>query len=164
VTGTIDVGAAPQAVDVSPDGSLAFVTCTTAYTPSPHRRARVRKVPERLHQPHGVTFTPDGSHAWVTDSERDRVVVLKVSNLRAVGQIRVGRMPWNTAFSADGSTAYVTNANPRHRVGDRHRVKEGHEHDPAWLGHHDRHRRHDQGDDVHPAQPSADRDRAQPRR
>ena len=23
----------------------------------------------------------------------------------------VGRTPWNTAFSADGSTAYVTNAN-----------------------------------------------------
>ena len=111
VTGTIDVGEAPQAVDVSPDGSLAFVTCADGVYAITTSNGQVRKVPEPLHQPHGVTVTPDGSHAWVTDSERDRVVVLTVSNLRTVGQIHVGRTPWNTAFSADGSTAYVTNAN-----------------------------------------------------
>src|SRR6202044_1428725 len=55
--------------------------------------------------------TPDGKHAWVTDSERDQVVVLATSGLRTVGRIAAGATPWNTAFSADGSTAYVTNSN-----------------------------------------------------
>ena len=71
----------------------------------------VSKVPESLHQPHGVTVTPDGKHAWVTDSERDQVVVLATSGLRTVGRINVGKTPWNTAFKSDGSSAYVTNSN-----------------------------------------------------
>jgi phospholipase C len=68
-------------------------------------------VSERLRNPHGVTVTPDGKHAYVTDSEHDRVVVLSAPSLRTVDSIGVGRTPWNTAYTADGSTAYVTNAN-----------------------------------------------------
>jgi phospholipase C len=71
----------------------------------------VRKAFEELRNPHGVSFTPDGQHAWVTDPERDQVVVLAASSLRTVGRIGVGRTPWNTAFTADSATAYVTNAN-----------------------------------------------------
>jgi phospholipase C len=110
-TGTIDVGEAPQIVTVSPDGSLVFVTCADGLYVIKTASGSVSKVPEPLHQPHGVAVTPDGKHAWVTDSERDQVVVLATSGLRTVGRIAVGATPWNTAFSADGSSAYVTNSN-----------------------------------------------------
>ena len=124
-TGTIDVGEGPQIVTVSPDGSLVFVTCADGVYAIKTGGGAVSKVPERLHQPHGVAITPDGAHAWVTDSERDQVVVLATSSLRTVGRINVGRTPWGTAFSSDGSTAYVSNSNDntvsvintaRHRV------------------------------------------------
>jgi phospholipase C len=110
-TGTIDVGEGPQIVTVSPDGSLVFVTCADGVYVIKTASGAVSKVPERLHQPHGVAITPDGTHAWVTDSERDQVVVLETSSLRTVGRINVGRTPWGTAFSSDGSTAYVSNSN-----------------------------------------------------
>jgi phospholipase C len=111
VTGTVDVGEAPQIVTVSPDGSLVFVTCADGVYVIKTSNGRVSKVSESLHQPHGVAVTPDGKHAWVTDSERDQVVVLSTSSLRTVGRIGVGRTPWSTAFTSDGSRAYVTNAN-----------------------------------------------------
>jgi phospholipase C len=111
VTGTVDVGEAPQVVVSTPDGSQIFVTCADGVYAIPTSGSRVRRAPEGLHNPHGVSVTPDGTLAYVTDSERDQVVVLKTSDLRTVGRIPVGSTPWNTAFSADGSSAYVTNAN-----------------------------------------------------
>jgi phospholipase C len=58
-----------------------------------------------------VAIAPDGRHAYVTDTERDQVVVLSTSSLRTVRRIAVGRSPWNTAFTADSAKAYVSNAN-----------------------------------------------------
>jgi phospholipase C len=111
VTGTITVGEAPQVIAISPDGSLAFVTCADGVYVITTSSSGVRKAGEDLHNPHGVTVRPDGTQAYVTDSERDRVVVLNASSLRTVARVRVGKTPWNTAFTADGSSAYVTNAN-----------------------------------------------------
>jgi phospholipase C len=107
----INVGEAPQLVTVSPDGSLVFVTCADGVYVIKAASGNVSKVREPLHQPHGVAFTPDGAQAWVTDSERDEVVVLSTSTLRTLGRIGVGSTPWNTAFNSDGSSAYVTNSN-----------------------------------------------------
>ncbi len=111
VTGTVDVGEAPQVVVSTPAGSQIFVTSADGVYAIPTSGGRVRRAPEPLHNPHGVSVTPDGTLAYVTDSERDQVVVLKTSDLRTVGRIPVGSTPWNTAFSADGGGAYVTNAN-----------------------------------------------------
>jgi len=110
-TGTISVGEAPQIVTVSPDGSQVFVTCADGVYVITTSNGRAGKVPVRLHQPHGVAVTPDGRHAWVTDSERDQVVALATSDLRIVSRVGVGETPWNTAFNSDGASAYVTNSN-----------------------------------------------------
>ena len=110
-TGTVNVGEAPQVVTISADGTRAFVTCADGVFVINTSNGHVSKVHERLRNPHGVAVTPDGSHAYITDSDHDSVVVVNTSSLRAVDRIRVGKTPWNTAFTADGSSAYVTNAN-----------------------------------------------------
>jgi len=111
VTAAITVGEAPQVITVSPDGSLVFVTCADGVYVITASNGGVRKVRERLRNPHGVTVTPDGTQAYVTDSERDQVVVVGTARLGTVGRIRVGATPWNTAFTVDGTSAYVANAN-----------------------------------------------------
>jgi phospholipase C len=58
-----------------------------------------------------VALSPNGTHAYVTDTEGNRVLVLDVKNLHAVERIPVGRSPWNVAFSHGGGEAFVTNAN-----------------------------------------------------
>jgi phospholipase C len=110
-TGRARVGEAPQVVTISADGSLAFVTCADGVFVIGTSNGHVSRVSERLRNPHGVAVTPDGSHAYIADSEQDRVVVVSTSSLRTVDRIGVGKTPWNTAFTADGSSAYVTNAN-----------------------------------------------------
>jgi YVTN family beta-propeller protein len=94
-----------------PDGSTVLVTCADGVYAISTAGGNVRKARARLHQPHRVTITPDGKQAYVTDSERDEVVVLATPSLGTLGRIPVGAMPWNTAFTADGASAYVTNAN-----------------------------------------------------
>ncbi|MBV8218823.1 MAG: beta-propeller fold lactonase family protein, partial [Solirubrobacterales bacterium] len=110
-TGTVNVGEAPQIVTVAPDGSVVFVTCADGVYVIKRASGNVSKLSEPLHQPHGVAVTPDSKHAWVTDSERNQVVVIATTGLSTVGRIPVGSTPWNTAFTADGSSAYVTNSN-----------------------------------------------------
>ncbi len=110
-TGTVSVGEAPQVVTISPDGSLAFVTCADGVFVIKTSSGQVRQVSARLRNPHGVAVTPDGGLAYITDTEHDRVIVVDTLSLRPVDRIGVGKTPWNTAFSADGSSAYVTNAN-----------------------------------------------------
>jgi len=111
VTGTVRVGEAPQVVTISPDGSLAFVSCADGVYVITTSSGSVRKVPERVRNPHGVAVTPDGTHVYITDSVQDKIVVVNASSLRTMARIRVGKTPWNTAFDAQGSRAYVTNAN-----------------------------------------------------
>ncbi len=71
VTGTVDVGEAPQVVVSTPAGSQIFVTSADGVYAIPTSGGRVRRAPEPLHNPHGVSVTPDGTLAYVTDSERD---------------------------------------------------------------------------------------------
>ena len=67
------------------------MTCADGiYVISTASGARPQGVTSALHQPHGVTVTPDGTHAYVTDTERDEVVVLSTASLRTVGRIGVG--------------------------------------------------------------------------
>jgi phospholipase C len=90
---------------------VAFVTCADGVFVISTSGGVVEKVAAPLRNPHGVTFTPDGTQAYVTDSENDQVVVLATAGFATLGRIAVGSTPWNTVFTADGTVAYVTNAN-----------------------------------------------------
>lgn len=72
---------------------------------------KVAKAGIVVHQPHGVTFSPDGAQIWVADSEQDQLMVIDSKSLRAIRVVPTGRTPWNTAFSADATKVYVTNTN-----------------------------------------------------
>jgi phospholipase C len=111
VTANVEVGDAPRIVALSPDASLVAVTCADGVYVITTADNSVYRAEAELHNPNGVTFSPDGSQIWVADSERNQVVVVSTATLAAIGQIPVGQTPWSIAFSADGTTAYVTNTN-----------------------------------------------------
>jgi len=43
--------------------------------------------------PHGIAFTPDGKHAYVTNSDSDDVTVIDVAELKVIQTIPVGKAP-----------------------------------------------------------------------
>ena len=43
--------------------------------------------------PHGIAFTPDGKHAYVTNSDSNDVSVIDVAALKVIETIPVGKAP-----------------------------------------------------------------------
>jgi len=63
-------------------------------------------------QPKSVEVSPDGSRVWVANfgrPDRDNVFVYDAESLEHVGTVEFEGNAVETAFSADGSTAYVSN-------------------------------------------------------
>jgi YVTN family beta-propeller protein len=58
-----------------------------------------------------VAFSPDGTQAYVTNSNDDTVSVITVATGDVTDTIVVGDAPHSVAFSPDGTQAYVTNSN-----------------------------------------------------
>ncbi|HEX4110350.1 MAG TPA: alkaline phosphatase family protein [Solirubrobacteraceae bacterium] len=107
---TFTVGLAPQVVAVSPDGSTLFVTCRDALYVLDAARGRVRATWQALGRAHGVAMSPNGEMLCVAVPHSDVVVILDSAGRERLGEVRIGVMPWNIAITADGTTAYVTNA------------------------------------------------------
>ena len=105
---SINAGANPQAVAVSPDGSSVWVannggtvsrinTTTNAVTSITVGSA-----------PLAVAVSPDGSSVWVTNVVGNTVSRINTIN-NAVTSITVGSNPQAVAVSPDGSSVWVTN-------------------------------------------------------
>jgi YVTN family beta-propeller protein len=43
--------------------------------------------------PHGIAFTPDGKHAYVTNSDSNDVSVIDLAGLKVIQTILVGKAP-----------------------------------------------------------------------
>jgi phospholipase C len=117
VTGTVEVGEAPQVITMSPTGSAVYVSCADGVYSFPINSysasgvGGAKQSSASLKNPHGVTVSPDATTVWVADSERDQIVILDATSLDPLATVGVGDTPWNTAFSADGASAYVANLN-----------------------------------------------------
>ena len=61
--------------------------------------------------PYSVAISPDGTFAYVSNTNRDSVSRIDLSSNTVVGAIDVGDFPMGVGFNSDGSKAYVANAN-----------------------------------------------------
>lgn len=61
--------------------------------------------------PYDIDFTPDGTKAWITNHDADKVTVVDLTTnvVTAVVQLPPGARPGDIELSKDGRTAYVAN-------------------------------------------------------
>ncbi len=126
-------GQDPEAFDLSPDGTVLYVSNEDAAemsvvdVASGTVRSRV-KVGE---EPEGVTVRPGGREVYVTCEADNEVVVIDTASGAIVARLKTGLRPRAVAFTADGATAFVTNENDasvtvidaaRHRIAGRVRI------------------------------------------
>lgn len=128
----VPVGESPHNVQVSPDGTLAWVTNDGARgTSATHENMSggehadmkdqgevwaidtstdtvVAKVPVGKHPAH-VVVSPDGREAFVTNGGEDSVSVVDVGARKVVARVPVGAYPHGLRMSPDGRYAYVAN-------------------------------------------------------
>jgi YVTN family beta-propeller protein len=104
---TIDLGASPDTITISPDGSMIYATHYDRSSVSAIDRAGFRVTPIALgDSPLGVRFTPDGSQAYVPD-RCSLSVIDTVAN--EATPIAVGDLPRCVRISPDGKHGYVSN-------------------------------------------------------
>jgi YVTN family beta-propeller protein len=107
----IKVGANPQAIAITPDGSTAFVANYGSNSVTPittvSRRAGAPIPVGR--QPWAIAVTPSGKTAYVLDWGGAAVTPISTATNRAGPAIQVGSYPFAIAIAPDGKTAYVAN-------------------------------------------------------
>ena len=111
VSATIAVGALPNCVSVSPDGSKVYVTNANGNTVSVINTATntvsativVGKTPE------GISVSPDGSKVYVANVGSNTVSVIDTATNTVSATITVGDYPQGVSVSPDGSKVYITN-------------------------------------------------------
>jgi len=110
---TLVVGAQPDAVTVSPDGSKVFVVSDGAGTVSVINTSNntVTGTIPAGSSPSGTAVTANGSMAYFTNSTVDSVTVVNTSTYKIVAHIHVGSHPEAICISPDGSRLYVADVN-----------------------------------------------------
>jgi len=72
----------------------------------------VRRAPERLHNPHGVSITPDGTLAYVTNANDDTVSVIATASQTVTNSIPLGS---GTTTDPSGTTKGTMFPQPNHQ-------------------------------------------------
>ena len=113
VVATINLGASPTGVAVSPDGTRAYVTQTgNSVSVINTATNTVLTTLNGFNGPAGVAVSPNGTRAYVTNFAGTTVSVIDTATNTVVGApITVGTNPNAVAVSPDGTRAYVTNQN-----------------------------------------------------
>jgi len=111
VVATINLGASPTGVAVSPDGS-AYVTNQNSGSVSVINTATNTVVTtlNGFNSPRSVAVSPDGTRAYVTNPGVNTVSVIDTATNTVVNLSGSGfNSPVGVVFSPDGTRAYVTN-------------------------------------------------------
>ncbi len=112
----IDVATSPLGIDVSPDGTKAYVVGGNGNgTLTPIDVATLKAGPTLFtggNQAYDVAFTPDSTYAFVTNSGSGTpyVGMIDVAAGTSITTITVGTTPRGVVVSHDGKTAYVANS------------------------------------------------------
>ncbi len=111
VVATINVGASPRTIAIAPDGRI-WVTnkkSATLSVISPSTLAVVQTINlARASQPHGLAFSPTGSHAFVVLEAKGQLLKLNPSTGAQVGFTNIGNHPRHLSINADGSRIFVS--------------------------------------------------------
>ena len=105
----IKVGANPQAIAITPDGSTAFVANYGSNSVTPIRTVSRRAgapIPVGQ-QPWAIAITPNGKTAYVANYGSDTVTPINTSTRQAGAPIPVGQQPRAIAITPNGKIAYV---------------------------------------------------------
>jgi YVTN family beta-propeller protein len=107
----IGVGADPDAIAVTPDGTTAYVANSGSGTVTPIDTVTDAAGPAITvgTDPEAITVTPDGTTAYVLNSGSGTVTPIAVATGAAGPPIRVGAYPRAMALTPDGRTLYVLN-------------------------------------------------------
>lgn len=113
VFGSINTGALPIDIAITPDGTHGYVTNNGNGSVSVIDTTTNTTVGEPIpvgNGPHDVAVTPDGTRAYVTNYDSGSVSVIDTTANTTVGNpISIGGSPWDIALTPDGTRAYVTN-------------------------------------------------------
>jgi YVTN family beta-propeller protein len=78
------------------------------------RRVELATLPEGVPKPyldtftHDLLLTPDEQELWVTDDVFDLIRIVRVSDMKEIGQIQVGHFPHWFTMRPDGRVAFVS--------------------------------------------------------
>jgi YVTN family beta-propeller protein len=108
-------GLSPSGIDISPDGSTAYVTnydvnaeILVIDIPS---RTITKTIPLPVQYPKQIFLTPDGAQAWVNFYGNSQIYILDTFSGTVAATIGTGNMATTgIAFNATGTTAYVAAA------------------------------------------------------
>ena len=112
---SIDLGASPWGVVFEPDGGRALITTTdhvltmepdTIFILDIATRQLVGRIP--VHDPRGISVTPDGALAYVATVGSNNVSLIDLSADSVVGTIGGVWQPAEIAISPDGALAFIT--------------------------------------------------------
>ena len=108
---SIPVGTFPCAIAIAPDGSAAYVTNRLSNDVSIINLDTLQVTNVGVGTfACDVMVTPDGRWAVVTNRLSGNITIIDTAARAAVATVATGINPQGVAFSADGETAYITNA------------------------------------------------------
>jgi YVTN family beta-propeller protein len=101
VTGTITVGAGPQGIRVSPDGSVLYAADFGAggITPIDPATGKAGTFIPTAAGAYQLAFTPDGTTAWVVNTGANSVSPVDVATGTAGTAVTVGNAPDGIAIT-----------------------------------------------------------------
>jgi YVTN family beta-propeller protein len=111
VIATIPVGANPEGVSVSPDGSSVYITNESSNDVSVINTATniVTAIIPVGYGPFGAAVSTNNSQVYVANSDSYNVSVINTATNTVVATIPVDSRPWGVSVSPDGKSVYVTN-------------------------------------------------------
>jgi YVTN family beta-propeller protein len=106
-------GQDPETFDISPDGTVAYLSNEETAEMSALNLATgtITGVARVGEEPEGVTVRPGGAEVYVTSEGDSAVYVVNATSLEVMAKIPTAARPRSVAFTTDGATAFVTDEN-----------------------------------------------------
>ena len=110
----------PKSIDISPDGTYAYVTnynSNNVVIINTATNTVVNSITSGFSSPQGVAFSPSGTYAYVTNGGSNNVVIINTGTNTVTTSIASGfNGPDGVSISPSGTYAYVTNYNSNNVV------------------------------------------------